>query len=695
MIETWLEGERAQIPLWAPIMLGVGIFAWYSLADRWQWDAWILVSALFAGGAALWLPQGSRLRQICVRGALLAGIGCLLIWGKAMLVGERPLARPVFTQMSGVVESAAPVPAQDMVRVILSPQGRPDLPRRIRVNIMEKDVPAGLGAGAVVQLRARLMPPAPPAVPGAYDFAARAYFMGIGATGRALPPVVIERPAASPVAPVRQRLSEHVRARLSGGEGAIAAAFATGDQGAISEADADAMRRSGLAHLLSISGLHVTALVGAVIFIVFRLLALSPRLALHAPLMLISAGAGALAGIGYTLLTGAEVPTIRSCVAALLVLGALALGREALTLRLVAAGALFVLLFWPDALVGPSFQMSFAAVTAIIALSEMRWFRALTMARDEGWPRKAGRNILGLLLTGMVVELALAPIALFHFHKAGMLGSLANLVAIPLTTFIVMPFEAVALLLDAAGIGAPAWWVVGKALSLLLAIAHHVAALPWAVALAAPFAAWIFGMTMAGLLWCLLWRSRLRWLGMALVAAGVALMALAPAPDILVTGDGRHVAIRTASGMATLREGAGDYVRDTLSEAAGEEGEMQALSALDQARCNPDLCAVTITDEAGRRWLLLATRSATHLDVGALIRACASADIVVSDRWLPRACSPGWLKLDRKALAKTGGVALFLRRGAVRTVRKAGDMHPWIARPTRRGARGASHPPPS
>jgi competence protein ComEC len=273
---------------------------------------------------------------------------------------------------------------------------------------------------------------------------------------------------------LRARLSAHVRTRVGGPQAGIAVALATGDQGAITEADAEAMRRSGLAHLLSISGLHVTALVGAIIFLVLRLAALSPRAALHWPLLMIAAGAGALGGIGYTLLTGAEVPTVRSCIAALLVLGAMAMGREAITLRLVATGALIVLLFWPEALVGPSFQMSFTAVMALVALGELPAFRSFAMARDEPWWRRGGRAMAALLLTGMAVEVALMPIALFHFHQAGMLGAVANLIAIPLTTFVVMPFEALALAMDAAGAGAPAWWVVERALGLLLWVAHHV-----------------------------------------------------------------------------------------------------------------------------------------------------------------------------------------------------------------------------
>ena len=207
------------------------------------------------------------------------------------------------------------------------------------------------------------------------------------------------------------------------------------------------MRRSGLAHLLSVSGLHLTAVVGAVMLLTLRLLALSPALALRFRLILVAAAAGALAGIAYTLLTGAEVPTVRSCIAALLVLLGIALGREALTLRLVAVGALVVLLLWPESLPGASFQMSFAAIIAIVALHESPRVQAWVSRRDEVWPLRLGRFLFGLILTGLAVELALMPIALFHFHKAGLYGALANVVAIPLTTFVIMPLEALALLL--------------------------------------------------------------------------------------------------------------------------------------------------------------------------------------------------------------------------------------------------------
>lgn len=675
-VEKWLEVEREQIALWAPVALGIGIAAWFLLPDRGAWLGFACGALALACGGVM-LPAGMRLRHMMVAGGLLACAGCLLVWGKAVLVGEPPLARALFVQVTGDVRSVNEVPAQGIVRVLVRPVGDEALPSTIRVNIATDEVPAGLGEGARIRFRSRLMPPAPASVPGGYDFARRAYFLGIGATGKALKPVEVLRPATAGPG-LRARLRRHIRARIDGPPAGIAVALATGDQGSIAHEDANAIRRSGLAHLLSISGLHVTALIGAVIFLSLRVMALSSRAALGLPLMMIAAAGGALAGIGYTLLTGAEVPTVRSCVAALLVLGGLAMGRDAITLRLVAAGAIVVLALWPESLVGPSFQMSFAAVVVIIALAEHPRYRALVAGRDESAPRRFGRALFALLATGFAVELVLAPIALFHFHQAGLLGAFANLIAIPLTTFVVMPLEALALLLDLAGLGAPAWWLTAQALRLLLFVAHGVAASPMAVMLAPAMPVWLFGVMVAGGLWALLWRTRWRWIGLLPVLPGLIVIILASPPDILVTGDGGHVAVRTpGGGMAILRERAGDYVRDTLSESAGFGGDLGAIAALPQARCSLDICALHMV-AGGRRWRVLFTRSDVMIDRATMERDCAAADIMLSDRWLPYWCRPRWLKVDRALLRRTGGLAIHLDDATMRTVRAPGDAHPWI-----------------
>ncbi|MEO7178305.1 MAG: ComEC/Rec2 family competence protein, partial [Allosphingosinicella sp.] len=396
-------------------------------------------------------------------------------------------------------------------------------------------------------------------------------------------------------------------------------------------------------------------------------------------LVLVAAGAGALAGIAYTLLTGAEVPTIRSCIAALLVLLGIALGREAMTLRLVAVAALVVLLLWPESLPGASFQMSFAAITAIVALHEHPRLRALLARREELWPMKLGRFLLGLVLTGLAVELALTPIALWHFHQAGLYGALANIVAIPLTTFVVMPLEAIALFGDLAGFGAPLWWLAGVSLDLLLVLAHAVAAAPGAVARLPTLPTIAFAPMLAGLVWIALWRTRWRRWGFVPLAAGAAAALATPAPDLLVTGDGRHLAIRTSSGeLALLRGRAGDYVRDLLAQTAGLDEAPGEIETLRTAECSADFCAADL-----RGWRLLASRSLRLVPIPDLKKACAEADIVVSDRRLPEVCRPRWLKADRDFLARSGGLAITLGETPQVTTVASGDRHPWLLNSSR------------
>ncbi|URW76363.1 ComEC family competence protein [Sphingomonas donggukensis] len=673
-LEGWLEAERDQLVLWIPVMLGGGIAAWFVLPDAAAWTAFVLAGIAVAVAGVVF-PLGGRAGRVLLIAGLAAALGCALVWWRAERVAAPVLARAAIAEFTARVERIDALAARDLVRLRLAPVGAVGLPGRVRVNLATKDVPAGLTRGAVVRLRARLMPPPGAAVPGAYDFARVAWFDGLGATGRGVAPVTIVRAGEAPGGDLRARLSAHIQSRVPGGGGAIAASLATGDQGGIPDDDAEAMRRSGLAHLLSVSGLHITAVVGATMLIVLRLLALSPWAALHWRLPLVAAGAGALAAIGYTLLTGSEVPTVRSCIAALLVLAALALGREAVTLRLVAAGALVVLLIWPQAVVGASFQLSFAAVTAIVALHESVVVRGWFAPREEGGGRRLLRSLASLLATGLIVELALMPIGLFHFHKAGAYGALANIVAIPLTTFVVMPLEVVALLLDTVGLGAPVWWLAGRTLALLLWIAHTTANAPGAVAALPAMPRGAFGLMAVGGLWIALWRTRVRFAGVLPLVVGAVWAFATPPPDLIVTGDGRHLAIRTRDGgMALLRERAGDYVRDLLAEGGGVDGELPAIDDIAGARCNSDLCLMRFAGRAS----VLATRSGYFVEPLPLIRLCRKVDIVVSDRTLPRGCKPAWLKLDRGYLKASGGVTVsFDPPRIVSVAGQAGD-HPWV-----------------
>lgn len=699
-LEQFLARSGFEQGPWMVVAFAAGIAAWFTLANPWQWLA-VICAGLGLAGMSLGLLSSDGCHPYIRRAASVAGIalavGCALVWTKSALVGAEPITAPVVAVIDGTVLDREEQPADNRVRLVLTTR-EPGSGRAIKVRVnldLEQDL-AGLEEGARVRLRARLVPPAPPMLPGGYDFARSAWFSGLSATGSVLGPVTLtDRGARTALGDLQRRLSRHVRASLAGSPGTIAAAFASGDRGAIAEADEEAMRNAGLTHLLSVSGLHVSAVVAAAYFVALRLLALIPWLALRVRLPLLAAGAGALAGIGYTLLTGAEVPTIRSCIGAVLVLVALAIGREPLSMRMVAVAAFVVLLLWPEALVGPSFQMSFAAVIAIVALHGSAPMRAYNAPREEPWWSRALRQLGGLLLTGVLIELALMPIGLFHFHRAGVYGALANVIAIPLTTLASMPLIALALLFDLIGAGAPFWWLAGKTLDLLLALAHWVSTMPGAVTMMPSMGQGAFALFLIGGLWLALWQSRVRFLGVVPALLGLILLSQVRAPDLLVSGDGRHVGINgeAAGELLVLRESRSNYARDNLAETAGMAGEMRLLDEWPKARCNQDFCALVLK-RGGRNWQLLIGRGNDHVAERELAAACERADIVIAGRWLPRSCRPRWLKADRNLLDQTGGLTIDLNRGSIDTVAAEQGTHGWW-RPPALGRPQRKRPPVS
>lgn len=682
--DGWLGAAGFDRGPWLTVAFAGGIAAWFILASPWQWLGLMSALALAAIAAlALWREHDERAHlRLAVAGmALAALLGTAAIWTRSDMVGARALERPAVTVIDGRILKREEQPAQGRVRLTLAYRdAAAGIARKVRVNLpAERDAP-GISEGAVVRLRARLMPPAPPMLPGSYDFARAAWFQGLAATGSVLGPVEMIAPAtgdAGWVARQQRRLANHVMAQLPGSSGAIAAAFASGHRGGIAESDESAMRDSGLTHLLSISGLHVSAVIAATYALAIRILALWPWLVLRVRLPVAAAMAGAMAGVGYTLLTGAEVPTVRSCIGALLVLFAMVLGREPLSLRMVAVGGAAVLMLWPESLVGASFQMSFAAVLAIVTLHQSAPVRRFLAPREERWPARQGRRFVMLLITGIVIELALMPIVLFHFHRAGLYGAFANVLAIPLVTFIAMPLIALALMLDVAGLGAPAWWAAGQSLDALLWLARWTAGQAGAVKLMPDMGRGIFALFVAGGLWLALWRGRIRLLGLVPVLGATLLLATKPAPDILISGDGRHVGIAGEGGrLLVLREGRSDYARENLQELAGMSGEVVPLANWSKAQCSRDFCSLPLVRD-GREWWLLIGRSRERVEERALATACERADIVVANRWLPRSCAPRWLKADRAFLGQSGGLAITLSSGRVDKVADTQGDHGW------------------
>ena len=687
-IEAFLGNSGFDRGPWLVVALAAGIGSWFVLGEPWQWMGAIGLALLVSIAS-----QASFSRRDDRAGLRLAGsalgiafaLGMALIWIRSEMVGAEPIARPALMQLDARILDREEQPAEGRVRLVLAVRDAENArPLKLRVNVPAARDDASFREGARVRLRARLMPPSPPLLPGAYDFARSAWFKGYAATGSLVGDVELVEPAppaSGLIASIQRSLSGHVRDHLDGPSGTIAAAFASGDRGSISETDEVAMRDAGLTHLLSISGLHVSAVIAAAYFLASKLIALFPWLTLRIRIPLVAAAIAALAGIAYTLLTGAQVPTVRSCVGAMLVLIALALGREPLSMRMVAVAAVVVLFLWPESLVGPSFQMSFAAVIAIVALHNSRPVRDFLAPREESRARWFGRRILMLFATGMVIEIALMPIVLFHFHRAGLYGAFANVIAIPLVTFISMPLIAVALVFDLIGAGAPFWWMAGVSLDLLLEIARTTAAQPGAVKLVPHIGLATLLMFLAGALWIALWRGRSRLWGFVPALIGVGMLLSTPTPDILVTRDGRDIGVVDEDGLVhVLRESKGSYARDNIVELAGTEASPILLSEWEGARCSADFCSLPITRNE-RTWHVLVAKTRNRIDERQLAAACERADIVIADRWLPRSCRPKWMKADGRFLTKSGGLAIHLSDERFDAVVDSQGRHGWW-RPT-------------
>lgn len=695
--------EREQWPLWAPVALGAGIAAWFALPEaKFWWGTGAAALGLALAGWR-WSVLGSALGRLISWAGLLVALGLVLAWARAQAVRA-----PVFPLdgaarvVTGTIESRETL-GDGRERFILKVEkierlGPDETPERVRLTSRSapdgaKDGPrdASVRRGARVQAKAWLQKPPGPSVPGGYDFGRRAWFEGIGAVGASLGEITVLEPAPVVRGPMdaletaRDVLSLRLRERIEGEAGGMAAALVTGDRSGIRTDVTEAMRDSGLAHLVSISGLHIGLVTGLVFLLMRRMLALWPWLALRVPLKTVAALAAAVAAVAYTLIAGASLPTVRSCLAALIVLAGLLIGREAISLRLVAAGAGLILLFRPEAVLNPSFQLSFAAVTGLVALYQSRFAeRWLKQREGDGGGTRALRWGLGLVVSSLVAEAMLSPIAIAHFNQTGVYGVIANFIAIPLTSFVIMPFLMVAVATESVG-GVP--WVTEVlrwALDLLIGIARTVSGWDGSVMRWRALGGAAFSLIMLGLIWLCLWRTRVRLLGLALTAGGLVLAVLTPVPDLYVSGDGNLMAVRLENGrmaFSSLRRGGFTremWLEDSGLDAKGAVPLAEAEEAGLRQSCDEGLCRVALYRDG--EWRRIAWVK-DWLENPVLARVCRESDVVIAPRGLPEWCRPKLLKLDRAHRKQLGAVTVrFGSRGAVdvESAETQRGRHPWV-----------------
>lgn len=476
---VWLESlaalEQARLAPWLAVALGVGVLAFFALpADPPAASVWVAPPLVLL---AAWL---GRRRPLAGWSLGLAAAACLGFAAATWHTARQPPPLDMPRTAAIVTGRVASVDLLPEGRRLTLEAPRLDggeaLPRHLRIRLRATD-PAAPRPGDTVRVRALLRPPGAPAYPGAWDFQHFAFFSGLGGSGFALAPAEVTPSEAAPpaFAGLHATIEARVTAALPGGAGAVAAALLTGGQSAIPAADLAAMRDSGLAHLLSVSGLHIAIVMGVSFGLLRLLLALVPWLALRLPVKACAAVAALAVGGFYLLLTGSQVPMQRSFAMAALATLALLAGRRAISLRAWALAAAAVLLTQPAAVLGASFQMSFAAVLALIAGWEWLRPRLPTTGPRARWQRRMLVALFGVVATSILAGAATTPFGLHHFGRLQLYGVVANAVAVPLTSVVVMQAAMVAAVLMPLGLEDLALVPMGWGVEGILAVAHAVA----------------------------------------------------------------------------------------------------------------------------------------------------------------------------------------------------------------------------
>jgi competence protein ComEC len=674
LFRTQLEAQAERWFLWAPVAAGSGAAVYFALpaepglALAGAVCACLLVLAI---AAARW----GRSLGLVILAALIAfaavGFAGAALRTRAVAAPTAPPGLPPVMIEGWVVdvESAS----ADRPRLLIAPsriQGltRAETPIRIRLTLRDGGL---IGPGQAIRVRGLLHPPPPPAAPGAYDFARDAWFDRVGGSGLALgAPLIVSLEAppwdlrfAMRVNAGRWSLARRLVERMGEETGGLAAALVTGHQAWLSEADIEAMRASGLAHILSISGVHM-AIVGGFVFAGVRLLiAAWPWAALRAPGKKIAAACGLVAVLVYLAVSGAPPPAERAAATASVAFLAVLLDRRALTLQSLAIAALVVLALQPEAVTQPGFQMSFAATTALLALAEA-WPRPMREI-DVPWPIRLWQRLSTWLAAAFMISfiagLATAPFAIQHFNRITVWGLPANLASEALSTLLVLPALAVGATLELFGWGAGPLTVAHWGLEATTRIATYFAALPGAVVIVASAPAWTLPVSFLGLLFVCLWRGRLRWIGLPLAAA-VSLAPREPAPDVWVADQGANAAVRSGREAVVLRPESQAFASELWSRRRGLVPPADPVAAAEGAfDCGRDAC---LPRDGAPTKVALWRRRIPPSDE-ALPALCA-AEVVVIRTGTARC--PGALVLDEAALHRGGAAELYRESGGWRVV---------------------------
>lgn len=571
--------QRGHLFSWAPVALACGIGCYFAQAQE---PALAVVVATGAASvllaiAALWAGAVAGPLIWCVS---LVSAGFALGAVRAQMVADPVLGwryfGPVEGRIIGIDRSGSDAVRLTLDRVRLDGPEPHETPGRVRISLHAEQAGTRPVPGLTVITTGHLSPPGGPVEPGGFDFQRHTWFTGLGAIGYTRIPVLALAPPEAGdmrIFAARMALSARIRAALPGRTGAVAAALIAGDRSGLDDAVTEALRRTNLAHLLAISGLHM-GLVAGFVFVALRLLgAVIPHTALNWPVRSLAALGALATGGGYLLLSGGAIATERAYVMAAVAFCALVVGRRAITLRALALAALIILVRRPEALLSPGFQMSFAATTALVAA-----FAALRTPM-RGWSRMT-LAVLTVIISSSVAGLATAPVGAAHFNLISRYGLIANLLAVPLMGLFVMPAGVLAVLVMPLGIEAVPLTVMGWGLDWILLVADTVQRWPGAVGHIITPGPWVLPLYAAGGLMLALWQGRGRWLGVLPLGLAAWIWTGAERPQILIDDRAQIAGVMGPEGRALSRERGAGFIAGVWLENDGSARDQPEAAAL-------------------------------------------------------------------------------------------------------------------
>lgn len=686
-----VEAEREQFFLWAPVCLGAGIAAYFALPVE-------------PGLAVAFVPLALALifRSATARGTIPSTLMTALILAGAGFADAKFRVETVRAPVLKKTLRNADIEGTVTLVEVRYPRGQrltissptiagltPEAtPAVVRVRTMSSR--SAVQPGDRVRVKATISPPAKPALPGGFDYARTAWFDQVGAVGYAFaPPVIVAHVDGGTlmaryrrgVEEIRQIIARRIRAALPGETGEIALALITGERGGISATTNNAFKNSGLFHILSISGLHMVIAAGAMFYSVRLLLAAIPFFALTLPIKKIAAAVGILGALGYLAISGWAFATVRSGLMILIIFGAVLLDRPALALRNVALAAFLILAIFPESLLDAGFQMSFAAVTALIASHEL--LTRIVGRNSRPNPVMHVVKFFGeIIASTLIASAAVAPLAAYNFHQSQQYAVLANMIAIPICNIIVMPAALAAMVLMPIGLEWIALRPMGWGIEGMSWCANIVGAIPGAVGHIPEIPALAFALMLAGGLWLVLWRTQLRLLGASLVMLGILVAPWMPRPDVLIAQKGTMVAVRDASGkLSSLPAHGSKYDLERWLEYDGDGRTAREAQAADAFSCDSIGCIAHVKGAT----VAVARHPAAVTD------DCLNADILILDEPKPRDCAVPTTVIDVFDRWRNGAYALYLDRDAdspephvrLETVAAHRGERPWSQLPQR------------